>query len=732
MKYKYSVKGMSCSACSASVEKVVRKIDGVISADVNLTQEVLTVESEKDLSLYVIKAISKAGFKAYPHKTEEKAEEPKRIKGRLIASVFLLLFLMYVAMHEMLSLPFFKLLSKSENVILYVLIQLLLTVAVIVLNLNFFIKGTKAIIHSAPNMDTLVSLGSGVAFIYGIYSFVNVCIYKSIGDTETAIRFASNLYLESSAMILTLVTVGKYLESLSKKRTESAAEKLKKLAPKTSTVLVDGKEREIEIKDLLVGDIVVLKEGNLVPSDGIVINGNCEVDESNLTGESVPIFKGPNSAVKASSICISGYSQIKVTAVNEDTEISKIIDYILSAEASKAPVQRLADKVSGVFVPTVIAISLITFIIWFIITSSVSSSMSFAISVLVISCPCALGLATPIAVTVATGRCANKGILIKDAEVLENVGLIKTALFDKTGTLTEGKPIIGKVYGLSNEDIKCVASIESMSSHPLSTAVTKYAGEMEYYTVDNFLSVIGKGVIGKVNGVEYKIGSLSLLENLKINDQIKTQTTISLKEGKTVLFVSKNDEVIGYLEAFGEIKKSSHFAIKAFEELGVKTVIVSGDDKKVVNLVKEKLGVYKAYGEVSPKEKAEIVKNYETLGNTMFIGDGVNDSPALTVSSVGVSVSSGTDIAVSSSHVILLNNNLENVVNAVKIGKKTRKIIKQNLFWAFFYNVIGIPLAAGVFFPLGITLSPMIASALMSISSIFVVTNALRLQSFKF
>ncbi len=728
MKYKFTIKGMSCSACSSSVERVVRKLDGIISADVSLTQELLTVESERDLSENIIKAVKKAGFKAYAYKPFEEKEEVKNGKLNLILSIILLIALMYAKMHEMFNLPFFTLISKRGNPILFVLVQLILTVAVIILNGRFFVKGTKAILNGSPDMDTLVSLGSGAAFIYGVYSFINICIFTTNGNSAEVAKLLNNLYLESSAMILTLVSVGKYLESLAKKKTESATQKLKKLSPKTATVILQGEEKEIAVENLKVGDIIILKEGEIAPSDGVIINGKCEIDEANLTGESMPVLKQVGSQVKASTICISGYAQIEITAVNEDTEISKIIDYILSAEASKAPVQRLADKISGIFVPTVITISIITFIIWFIISKEVSTSISYAISVLVISCPCALGLATPVAVTVAMGRCANKGILIKSAEVLENVGLVKTAFLDKTGTLTEGKPIIDGVFGLNKEELKEIASIEAMSSHPLSTAVTTFVNDKDLYEVENYKSETGKGVLGNVNGNDYIIGNISSVENSMMPKNIKDLSFKAINSGKTVLYVSKNGTVIGFLEALDEIKKSSFNAISSFKDIGVKTVIISGDNKKVVTLAKQKLGVDEAHGEVYPNDKAEIVKNYSQNGNTMFIGDGVNDSPALTVANVGVSVSNGTDIALSSADIILLNSNIENAVNAVKIGKKTRKIIKQNLFWAFFYNVLGIPLAAGILSQLGIVLSPMIASAFMSVSSIFVVTNALRLQ----
>ncbi len=726
MKYKFRLKGMSCSACSNSIEKVVRKIEGVKQADVSLIEEILTVESDIDLTKNIITAVKKAGFKAFPYNSEIETKT-QSVKARFISSIILLLLLMYVAMYEMFGLPIFDFISR-QNPIPYVSTQLILALAVLIINNKFFINGTKAVIHGAPNMDTLVSIGSLSAFIYGVYSFVSIVIAKNIGDELTVIKNLNNLYLESSAMIVTLVSVGKYLESLAKKRTESASQKLKNLAPKTATKIINGEKVTVETPTLTIGDVVFVKEGETIPVDGVILNGKIEVNEASLTGESMPVLKEENCEVKASTICISGYAEIKVTAVSEDTEISKIIDYILSAEASKAPVQRLADKISGIFVPTVVLISIITFIIWFIITKSVENSISYAISVLVISCPCALGLATPVAVTVATGRCASRGILIKNAEVLENIGLIKTAFFDKTGTLTEGKPLVDKAFNISSEDLLAIASIENLSNHPLSKAITEYAEISTALEVEKFKSETGKGVIGTVNNNEYLIGNLSLVKKCEISKEIKELSSLSLKKGKTVIYVAKNGKVLGFLDAYDKIKESSYLAIKHFKELGVKTVILSGDNKNAVNLTKEQLGVDEAHAEIYPKDKADIVKSYSSFGLTAFIGDGINDSPALTVADVGVSVVDGTDIAKYSSNIILLNNNIENFASAVKIGQKTRRIIKQNLFWAFFYNVMGIPLAAGVFSFIGLTLSPMIASAFMSISSIFVVTNALRLQ----
>ena len=725
MEYKYKIKGMSCSACSNSIEKVVKRLEGVKTASVSLIEETLIVESELDLSKIIIAKVKKAGFSAQPY--ADTTEIELNIKARLLSSIIVLIILMYVAMYDMFGLPIFKSISR-QNPIVYIALQLILALIVLIINNKFFISGTKAVIHGAPNMDTLVSIGSLSAFVYGVYSFVIIIISKKAGDELTILKNLNNLYIESSAMIVTLVSVGKHLESLAKKRTESASRKLKSLAPKTATKIVGDTKVVVDVSSLSVGDVVFVKEGEISPVDGIIIKGECEVNEASLTGESMPVYKEKGKEVKASTILISGYAEVKVTAISKDTEISKIIDYILSAEASKAPVQRLADKISGIFVPAVIILSAITFIIWFIITKSANDSISYAISVLVVSCPCALGLATPVAVTVATGRCANKGILIKNAEVLENIGLIKTAFFDKTGTLTEGKPVIDKTFNIDNNTLNEIASIENLSNHPLSKAIIEYAESGENLEIVDFVSETGKGVKGTVNGNEYIIGNLSLVKRCEISKEIKELSSLSLKKGKTVIFVAKNGVVIGFLDAYDKIKESSYSAIKLFKELRVKTVMLSGDNKSAVNLVKEKLEIDEAYAEIHPKDKANIVNSYKNLGLTAFIGDGINDSPALTVADVGVSVVNGTDIAKHFSKVILLNNNLESFANAVKIGQKTRKIIKQNLFWAFFYNLLAIPLAMGAFAFMGLQLTPMFASAMMSISSIFVVTNALRLQ----
>lgn len=725
MRVKFTVYGMSCSACSSAVERAVKKVSGVTLASVNLTQKLLVVEGEFSYA-DIVKAVKKAGFKAVKYKNERENDEKSVVKTRLIPSIILLVVLMYFSMGHMINLPTFNFLKGESGKIAFVSLQLVLTLAVIILNRKFFVNGFLAVIHKAPNMDTLVGLGSGASFLFGVYALIMIIIGRATGDSVLVQTHVKNLYFESSAMILTLVTVGKVLEERSKKKTESAVENLKKLAPKTAIVLIDGKETEVSVSELKVGDTFVVKEGQCAPCDGIVISGGGDMNESALTGESMPKFVGVGDSVKTATVLESGYIVGKVTACGEDTIFSKIIDYVLSAEATKAPVQRLADKVSGIFVPTVTLISIITLVVWLLIGKPFDFAFSRAVSVLVISCPCALGLATPVAVSVATGKMASYGVLVKNAEVLERIGLTEAVIMDKTGTVTTGKMGVGSAFGLSEEEIKEIASVESLSSHPLAKAVVEYAGETPYEVTD-YLSVTGKGVKGVVNGNSYVIGNSSFTALYESGEDLKNKASESLKNGKSVLFVCKNGKVIGFIEVYDKVKETSKEAIESLKAQGIHTVILSGDDEAVCERVKREVGASEVYGGVLPEQKAEIVKRYKNDGKVLFVGDGVNDSPALSVADVGMAMGSGVDIAVSSSDVILLSNDLISADKAIKTGKKTRRIIKENLFWAFIYNVLGIPLAAGVLSFIGVLLNPMIASACMSLSSLFVVLNALRL-----
>ncbi len=732
MERKYIVEGMSCSACSSSVERVVKKLDGVDLASVNLTAKLLIVSGDKISDDAVITAVKKAGFSATVYNLDaqnttqnNKQGTKQTVKMRLILSIVFLAFLMLVTMPNMFNANMPSFISKTKNPISFIAVQIVLAIPVLILNRKFFIGGVKAVIKKAPNMDTLIALGSSSSFIFGIFAFIMVIIGVKNGDIEVVNNYVNNLYIESSAMILTLVTIGKLLEEKSKISTQSAIEKLKKLAPQNATIIVDEEEVLIDIKDLKVGDILSIKEGESISADCVITTGELEVDEKVLTGESMPVYKRQGDVLKAVTTATGGYARAKVIAVEGETAFSKIISHVLSAQGSKAPIQKLADKVSGVFVPIVTLISIITLIVWLILKEPFDFALSNAISVLVISCPCALGLATPVAVTVAMGKCAENGVLIKNAEVLESLAKIKVAYFDKTGTITKGNLAVSKTYNLDETTLSEVSKIESYSSHLISKAITNYA-KCSQSEVSNFVSKVGGGVSATINNKNYKIGNKNFI-NIT-SDNILDGANDYINQGKTIVFVEVDKKVLGYIVIEDEVKSSSVSAIKNIKAQGIKTVILSGDNTASVNACKQAVNADSAYGEALPEKKAEIVKNGEVLGYTAFVGDGVNDSLAITTATVGFAVSSGVDVAISFADVVLLKNNLEDVNFSILQSKRTLKIIKQNLFWALIYNVLGIPLAAGVFYFLGLLLNPMIASTCMSISSLFVVLNALRLK----
>lgn len=727
MKRKYIVNGMMCAACSSSVEKVVKKLNGVQSVAVNLNSKLLVIECDENLlDDDVLKAVERAGFEAVKYEDAKKRVEKKQsIAVRLWTSIALTLLLTYLSMGKMVGIvP--KFLYEGKAIVFYVCLLMVISIAVMWLNRAFFTSGVKAVFAKSPNMDTLVSVGSLSAFLYGVFSLIMIITGVVSNNDGVVDEYSKNLYFESSAMILTLVTVGKLLEEKAKNRTGSAVSKLRKLAPSDAVIFLDGNEVKISVDDLKAGDVVVVKSGDSIPADGSVIEGEGEINESSLTGESAPVFVTVGSAVKAATVCNNGYLLVKVTETGSQTLFGKIIDYVESAEATKAPIARLADKISGIFVPVVICLSLITLVIWLIISKSFETSLSYAISVLVISCPCALGLATPVAITVSMGRCASLGLLVKNAETLESVGLINVAIFDKTGTITEGKMTVVKTEGLSKDDLTAISSIEKMSSHSLGKAVTEYVdGGLE---VTDFKSVTGMGVSGVVCGDEYCVGNKNFLSKNVEGEFNVDEYQSYLNDGYTALFVSKNKSFIGAVIISDALKSDSVTAISNINKLGVKTVVLSGDNQAVTNNVTRAVGASEGIGGALPENKAEIVKKYQKYGKVMFTGDGVNDSPALTVADVGVAVGGGTDVALTSADVVLMNGTTSKLYDLILIGKKTRKIIKQNLFWAFIYNVVMIPVAAGALSFIGITLTPMIAAACMSLSSIFVVTNALRLK----
>lgn len=741
---KYSISGMSCAACSASVEKVVGRLDGVSKAEVSLLSNSMTCEyDEKRVTPdAIIAAIEKAGFTASAVTAEPgvKRVEPEKpqsdsIRTRLIASVCFLAALMYVSMGHMLGLPFTHTLSLHENAVAFGFTQFLLTLPVLYLNRGFFIKGFKALFRRVPNMDTLVAVGSSAAVVYGVFSIYMMAYGSSRGDGALVHEYMSNLYFESAAMILTLVSVGKYLESRAKKKTDSSLKKLIELAPDKATVLRDGREEIIDVSSVAVGDTVILKPGERVPVDAVIIHGASALDQSALTGESIPVDKTVGDAVMAGSINVNGYLRVSASKVGSDTTLAGIISLVENAAASKAPAARLADKVSGIFVPIVMGIALVCAAVWLIAGKDAGFALSRAISVLVVSCPCALGLATPVAVTVGMGKSASMGILIKSAEALENIHKVDTVVFDKTGTITTGKPSVSDVMAVSGREefIKLAASLEAQSEHPLSKAVTEYySGGL--YSVENFSASAGRGVSATFNGKRLSAGNLRYMGELGV-DTAAAGGFVSeqSQKGSTLLYFELDGSLLGVIAVSDSVRETSAEAVKRLKNDGCATVMLTGDSEAAAKSIASDVGVDEVISEVLPADKeAEIQKIRKSSKFVAMVGDGINDSPALSAADVGIAVGNGSDIAIESADIILIKNDLRGVAQAVEFSRRVVRNIKQNLFWAFFYNTLGIPVAAGLLYPyFEITLSPMLAAAAMSLSSLFVVTNALRLYNKK-
>ncbi|MBQ8427531.1 MAG: cadmium-translocating P-type ATPase [Clostridia bacterium] len=714
MKTKFSVGGMTCSACSAGIEKHVSRLDGVISARVSLLDKTMLVEYDEQIlgAEKIIAVVEKIGYTAeiYGQKNHDKLSDAKKLKRRFLISLILLLPLMYFSMGVMLGAPAF---SKKINFA----IQWAFATAIIIINGKFFINGVKAVLRLSPNMDTLVSLGSASAYLFSVT--VTILLYLGTSDP-------SHTFFEGSAMVLTLVTLGKWLEELSKVKTGDAIEKLNKLIPKTATVLIEGKEKTVLTGELKVGDVLVLKAGDYIAVDGKIIEGSAGVDKSAITGESIPVELTVGDSVTSGSILKSGYLLVQATSVGQDTLFSKIVEIVKYAGASKAPIQKIADKVSGVFVPIVSIIALMTFTVWMIITRDVYSALNFGISVLVISCPCALGLATPVAVMAGAGKAASYGVLFKNAEAMQNACKVNCVLLDKTATITVGKPKVTDYINLDgspDSKIKSmVSSLESKSSHPIAKCVMEFCGE-NYHTVDNFEYIVGKGIVGEIGGVKYYLGNLELLPKT-----VKIKFDKDKYFGKTLVYFADDFAVIAVFAVSDYVKEDSALAIKELNNSGVKTVMITGDNESTAKRIADEVGIEEYYANVLPQDKYSIVEKYKANGYFVaMVGDGINDSPALKSAHLGVAMGTGTDIAIDSADVVIASGSLKGVTDTVKISKKTIKIIKQNLFWAFFYNVIAIPVSAGAFAFLGVALTPAIASACMSCSSLFVVTNALRI-----
>lgn len=741
---KFNVTGMSCAACSSRVEKAVSKVEGVQSCSVSLLTNSMGVEGSASEES-IIAAVEKAGYGASVAGAEKKqSAETDQLKDkdtpvlmhRLIASVGFLAVLMYISMGHMMwgwPLPEFF----ADNHIAMGLVQLLLCVIIMVINQKFFINGFKGLIHRSPNMDTLVALGSGASFVYSVYALFAMTDAQVKGNAELVMSYMHEFYFESAAMILTLITVGKMLEAHSKGKTTNALKALLNLAPKKATLLIDGKETEVTVDKVKKGDVFVVRPGESIPVDAEITDGSTAVDESALTGESIPVDKTVGDSVSAGTINKSGFIKCSATAVGEDTALSQIIKMVSDAAATKAPVAKIADKVSGVFVPAVIVIALITIAVWLLCGQTVGYALARGISVLVISCPCALGLATPVAIMVGNGMGARKGILFKTAASLEEAGKTQIAVLDKTGTITKGEPKVTDIIPFEiteNELLKYAYSIEAKSEHPLAKAIIVKAEELSLnpYEVTDFKAESGNGLSAEYNGKRIIGGSKKYISSIiGISNDILSKADKLSEEGKTPLFFMKGDKLLGIIAVADVIKEESPQAIKQLQNMGIKVVMLTGDNERTAKAVGKLAGVDEVIAGVMPDGKEKVVAELKKQGKVLMVGDGINDAPALTRADIGMAIGSGTDIAIDAADVVFMKSKLTDVPAAVRLSRKTLRNIHENLFWAFIYNVIGIPLAAGVWIPLlGWQLNPMFGAAAMSLSSFCVVTNALRLNFF--
>lgn len=741
---KFNVTGMSCAACSSRVEKAVSKVEGVQSCSVSLLTNSMGVEGSASEES-IIAAVEKAGYGASVAGAEKKqSAETDQLKDkdtpvlmhRLIASVGFLVVLMYISMGHMMwgwPLPAFF----ADNHIAMGLAQLLLCVIIMVINQKFFISGFKGLIHRSPNMDTLVALGSGASFVYSVYALFAMTDAQVKGNAELVMSYMHEFYFESAAMILTLITVGKMLEAYSKGKTTNALKALLNLAPKKATLLIDGKETEVTVDKVKKGDVFVVRPGESIPVDAEITDGSTAVDESALTGESIPVDKVVGDTVSAGTINKSGFIKCSATAVGEDTALSQIIKMVSDAAATKAPVAKIADKVSGVFVPAVIVIALITIAVWLLCGQTVGYALARGISVLVISCPCALGLATPVAIMVGNGMGARKGILFKTAASLEEAGKTQIAVLDKTGTITKGEPKVTDIIPFEiteNELLKYAYSIEAKSEHPLAKAIIVKAVELSLnpYEVTDFKAESGNGLSAEYNGKRIIGGSKKYISSIiGISNDILSKADKLSEEGKTPLFFMLDNKLLGIIAVADVIKEESPKAIKQLQNMGIKVVMLTGDNERTAKAVGKLAGVDEVIAGVMPDVKEKVVAELKKQGKVLMVGDGINDAPALTRADIGMAIGSGTDIAIDAADVVFMKSKLTDVPAAVRLSRKTLRNIHENLFWAFIYNVIGIPLAAGVWIPLlGWQLNPMFGAAAMSLSSFCVVTNALRLNFF--
>ena len=739
MELKFDITGMTCAACSARVEKVTAKVPGVSKAEVNLLAGKMVVEAENaDVAEKIVCAVQNAGYGANQSGKQQTAQ-PKadtalqEMKRRIIGSAVCLLILMYFTMGHMVGLSAPNWYHGTENAVVAALLQFFLTVPVVYLNRSYYQKGFKALFNRAPNMDSLIAVGSCSALVYGIVALFVMAYASGHGQWETVSRYRENLYFESAAMILTLITLGKFLETRAKGKTGDAIAALLDLRPKTAVVRRDGAALTVPVEQVRVGDVVIVRSGSAIPVDGTVLSGRAAVDQSALTGESVPVEKAIGETVAAATINREGYLEIRADKIGEDTTLSQIIRMVEEAGGSKAPIARLADKIAGVFVPVVMTLALLALTAWLIAGASLEFALNIAISVLVISCPCALGLATPVAIMVGTGRGAGMGVLFKNAEVLENLHKVDTVVVDKTGTLTRGVPGVTDVLpGCTDEKelLTIAASLEAKSEHPFAKAILEKAGPSALLPVENFRVLPGQGVTGTVNGQQIYGGNARLMADLGISVPDYPELT---EAGKTPLYFASEKRYLGAIAAADLLKRDSAEAVALLQKQRLQVVMLTGDNEKTARAIAKTAGIEQVISDVLPADKAGAVAALQKKGKkVLMVGDGINDAPALVTADVGMTVGSGTDIAVESADVVLMHNSLTGIADAIALSKATIRNIRENLFWAFFYNCLGIPIAAGVLYPaFGVQLSPMLGAAAMSMSSVFVVTNALRLRFFK-
>ncbi len=734
MKKKFDIKGMTCASCQAHVFNAVSKLDGVSNVNVNLLKNSLELDCNNNISdTDIVNVVNNAGYKAIPVGEKNiKVEEKDYKLVKLVFALIDMFVIMYFSMgHMEWGWPAPKAFNMHKNPMGFSLIQFILVIPVVFIYKDYFINGFKRLFKLTPNMETLIALGSSVAIVYGIYSLFMI----SLGHKE----YHMYLYFEAAVMILTLVSLGKYLEGLSKKKTTKAIEHLMDLAPKNAIVLENGKEIIKNASELKIDDIIIAKTGDLIACDGVIIEGSASIDESNITGESMPILKEKDAKVYSSCIIKSGYIKIKALKVGEDTSISNIIKLVDEASNSKAPISKLADKISGVFVPVIILIAILTFIINILYSKDFELSLNFAITVLVIACPCALGLATPVAIMVGTGKGASNGLLIKNAEILEAAHNIKTVVFDKTGTITNGQPLVTDFENYGNDKVlSYLYSLENMSEHPLASAIIEYSkNKTSLYNVEKFNQIKGEGLEGVINGKKYCVGNLKMMKRLNaLNNEIKELFERLADMGKTPLAISEDSKIIGYVALKDEIKATSKLAISALKKNHIKVVMLTGDNKNTADKIASEVGVADVYSEVLPEDKLRIINELKEKNNGLvaMVGDGVNDAPALATADLGIAIGAGSDIALETADIVLLRNDLMDVNNAIKLSKRVLITIKLCLFWAFFYNVICVALSTGFVYYLtdgAFKMTPMIGSLAMSISSVSVVLSALTINFFK-